>query len=61
MNTVLVTAFEPFGGKVPTGFIHVPYIRAQGHEDKPFLELDDLRKAVTAALETMVKELRSNP
>ena len=58
-NTLLYSMLAHNGGKAPTGFIHVPYIREQGHEDKPFLELDDLCKAVTAALETMVKDLRN--
>ena len=57
MNTVLVTAFEPFGGKVPTGFIHVPFIREQGHADRPYLELNDILRGVIAAIKAVIEEM----
>ena len=42
-------------GAVPTGFIHVPYIREQGHEDKPFMELDEIRRGILAAIEAVAE------
>lgn len=47
-------------GEVPTGFIHMPYIKEQGHDDKPYLEFEDILKAMTAAIETIIKELKKD-
>ncbi len=37
-------------GRVPTGFIHVPFIREQGHMNRPYLELEDVYKGIIAAI-----------
>ena len=42
-------------GEVPTGFIHVPFIKEQGHTDKPFIELDDIRTAVELIIKTTIE------
>ncbi len=52
-NTLLYGMLERNRGKVPTGFIHVPYIREQGHEDAPFMELADMIRGILAAVETV--------
>ncbi len=36
-------------GRVPTGFIHVPFIKEQGHDDKPFMEFEDMYEGIIAA------------
>ena len=56
-NALLYGMLAHNGGEVPTGFIHVPYIREQGHPEKPFLELADLCRAVNAALEAVAQVL----
>ena len=49
-NALLYGMLEHNGGAVPTVFIHVPYSSEQGHADKPFMEQDDIYRAVSAAL-----------
>ena len=49
-NALLYGMLEHNGGAVPTVFIHVPYSSEQGHADKPFMEQDDIYRAVAAAL-----------
>ena len=49
-NTVMYSLLEHDRGAVPTGFIHVPYIPEQGHEDEPYLELDELTRGIVAAI-----------
>jgi len=44
-------------GRVPTGFIHVPFIKEQGHDDKPFMEFDDMYKGLDAAIRTVLSQL----
>ena len=46
--------------KIPMGFIHVPYIKEQGHLDKPYLELEKITKAIIIAIETTIKELKKD-
>ena len=57
-NTLLYGMLAHNGGEVPTGFIHVPYIREQGHEDKPFMELEEIGRGIAAALEAVADNLR---
>ena len=52
-NTVLYSILEHDKGAVPTGFIHVPYIREQGHEDEPYMELDAVSRGIVVAIETV--------
>ena len=59
-NTLLYGMLWHNKGNVPTGFIHVPYIPEQGHEDKPSMTLDDLVRGVTAAAETVTGHLSSD-
>ena len=49
-NSVYYAVLHHTAGKVPAVFIHVPYIREQGHEDRPYLELGDLKKGIMAAI-----------
>ena len=56
-NTVLYSTLVHNQGAVPTGFIHVPYIREQGHEDEPYMELEDLSRAASAAIGTVAAAL----
>ena len=44
-------------GSVPTGFIHVPYVREQGHEETPFMELETIYLGIFAALEAVATEV----
>lgn len=39
-------------GEVPTGFIHVPYLKEQGHAGKPFMELGAMVRGIVAAIGT---------
>ena len=53
-NDVLYTLLHRFDGtSVRAGFIHVPYLPAQG---KPNMELSDIVKALTAAIEALTAE-----
>ena len=46
-------------GEVPTGFIHVPYIREQEHKiKKPFMEIEDICKGICAAIGAVADELQ---
>lgn len=56
-NAVFYGMLRHNGGAVPTGFIHVPYIREQGHQDKPFMELDDIYAGVAATAATVAAKL----
>ena len=60
-NTLLYGMLAHNKGAVPTGFIHVPYIREQQHHDKPFMELNDICRAVTAAIKVVAEELQPQP
>ncbi len=39
--------------RIPTGFIHVPFIREQGHADQPFMEFEDEYRAIVAVVEAI--------
>ena len=39
--------------KIPTGFIHVPFLPEQGHTDKPSMKFEDEYCAVVTAIETI--------
>lgn len=45
-NSLFYSMLEHIGDEVPTGFIHVPYIKEQNHPDKPFMETDEIREAI---------------
>ena len=57
-NTVLYSMLEHVKGASPTGFIHIPYIREQGYEDAPYMELDDISRGIVAAVEAVAATLR---
>jgi len=54
-NSLFYSMLEHCGKEVPTGFIHVPYIKEQNHPDKPFMETDEIR----AAIEVIIREVVS--
>ena len=54
-NSLLYSVLRHNGGSVPTGFIHVPFIREQvegvsGREETPYMELEDIQKAITSVI-----------
>ena len=49
-NALFYGMMDHLKGRIPAGFIHVPYIREQGHEDKPFLEFETVLQAVDIVL-----------
>jgi len=54
-NDLLYGMLGAIDGKVPAGFIHVPYIQQQGH--KPYLEFDDVYKGILTAIKTVIIDL----
>lgn len=42
-------------GEVPTGFIHVPFIKEQNHLDKPIFAFNDVYTAVLTILDIITK------
>ena len=54
-NALFYGMLNHLDGKIPAGFIHVPYIREQGHQDKPFLESDVILQAVEIILHSLVR------
>ena len=52
-NALLYGMLNHNRGEVPTGFLHVPYLKEQGHGDKPYMELDDMVRAVAAAIQAV--------
>ncbi len=55
-NDLFYRMLEHAGGEVPAGFIHVPYIREQWHEDKPFMEISDIEAGIEAIMEIVMEE-----
>lgn len=54
-NNLLYGMLGHIGGKVPTGFIHVPFIKEQGH--KPYMEFDDVYKGIFTVVKTVINDL----
>ena len=54
-NALFYSMLEHNRGEVPTGFIHVPFIKEQGHADKPFMEFSDIHTAVETIIETVIE------
>ena len=59
-NSLLYSVLYGLHESVRAGFIHVPFIRGQvegvpGREKKPYMELDDIKRAVCLAIEAAVK------
>ena len=42
---------------VSAGFIHVPFIPEQGHDDKPSLELEDISNAIIETIKVVIEEV----
>lgn len=53
-NSLFYSMLRHSGGEVPTGFIHVPYIKEQGHADEPFMEISDICTAAEVIIETVL-------
>ena len=51
-NALLYGMLAHDHGEVPTGFIHVPFLKEQGHEDKPYMELNTMLRGIVTAIET---------
>ncbi len=49
-NALLYGMLNHNRGEVPTGFLHVPFLKEQGHEEKPYMELDAMVRGITAAI-----------
>ena len=56
-NALFYRMLNHVNGALPAGFIHIPYIREQGHEDKPFLAFEDALKGITAAIRTVLQNI----
>jgi len=52
-NALLYSMLEHNNGEVPTGFIHVPFLKEQAFEEEPYMELDDMVQAIVAAIKTV--------
>ena len=52
-NSLFYSMLRHNRGEVPTGFIHVPYIKEQGHPDMPFMEIGDICTAIEVIIETI--------
>lgn len=50
-NSLFYSMLEHNKGEIPTGFIHVPYIKENGHIDKPYLDLDMEVNAIKLIIE----------
>ena len=63
---LLITGFDPFGGqsvnpaweavsRLPArvGFIHVPFLPGQAGQGQPSMALDDIVRALCAAIEAL--------
>ncbi len=56
-NALLYGMLEHNRGTVPTGFIHVPFIREQGHPEDPFMDFKEVYRGVLTAIETVASEV----
>ncbi len=55
-NTVLYRMLNEAKDKAKVGFIHVPFIKEQNHNDKPFMELDDIYDVIYNIIEIITKK-----
>lgn len=51
-NTLFYRVLNENKGEVPTGFIHVPFIKEQGHV--PYLEFDEIYRAIIKIIEVVI-------
>ncbi len=54
-NNLLYGMLGHIDGKVPAGFIHVPFIKEQGH--KPYMEFDDVYKGIFTAVKMVIDNM----
>ena len=54
-NTLLYSMLYYNKGSIPTGFIHVPYVKEQGHS--PFMEFRDMFNAIITIINVVIEEL----
>lgn len=47
-------------GMVPTGFLHVPFIKEQNHMDKPYMELDIICEQIINILKIIIEEIKND-
>ena len=59
-NALFYSMLNRVNRSIPAGFIHIPYIREQEHEDKPFLAFEAILKGITAAIRTVVPDSQEN-
>ena len=52
-NDVLYSVLNRFDGIIPAGFIHVPFIKEQVKNNEPYMELDDIVRALSIAIEQL--------
>ena len=56
-NNIFYAMLEYNKGNIPTGFIHVPYIKENGHLDKPYMTLLDEVKAINLIIDAVIPNL----
>ena len=54
-NNVFYSMLEHNKGEVPTGFIHIPFAKEQGHDDSPYLELDEMFSGIIEVIKAVIK------
>lgn len=55
-NALLYRMLAHNGGRVPAGFIHIPFIPEQGHEDKPSMKEGEILRGIIAAIEETIRK-----
>ena len=58
-NYVFYNMLDHNKGKVPTGFIHVPFILEQGHSEYPYMELNDIYKGIKKAIIVTIEKIKN--
>ena len=61
-NDLMYRVLRGVDGSIPAGFIHVPFMREQvegvpERENAPFMESEDMQRAVEAAIEAVVRRI----
>ena len=58
-NYVFYNMLDYNKGRVPTGFIHVPFILEQGHSEYPSMALNDIYKGIIKAIEVVIEKIKN--
>ncbi len=53
-NTAFYSMLYHNKGSVPTGFVHVPFIKEQNHIDKPYMELDAIYQGILTLVKVVI-------